>query len=131
MIDRRVILTVATCLLISPGASVSQAAEQTGFTQQKFQAAQAAGRPILVHITASWCPTCRAQRPIISKLIEEARFRDLVVFDLDFDGSKDVVRALGVRMQSTLIIFRGRTELGRSVGDTDAKSIEALLDRTV
>jgi thioredoxin len=34
-------------------------------------------------------------------------------------------------MQSTLIIFRGRTELGRSVGDTDAKSIEALLDRTV
>jgi hypothetical protein len=31
-------------------------------------------------------------------------------------------------MQITLIVFRGRDEIGRSVGDTNPASIESLLD---
>ena len=34
-------------------------------------------------------------------------------------------------MQSTLIAFKGTKETGRSTGDTNAASIEALLDKTV
>ncbi len=33
----------------------------------------------------------------------------------------------GVQKQSTLIVFKGATEVGRSIGDTDKASIEALL----
>ena len=33
-----------------------------------FAAAQNASNPILVEITASWCPTCKAQKPILNKL---------------------------------------------------------------
>ena len=32
-----------------------------------------------------------------------------------------------VQRQSTLIVFKGKQEAGRSVGDTNAASIEALL----
>jgi thioredoxin 1 len=131
MFDRRIFLAVAANALVFAGAAVARAAEQTAFTQEGFAAAQKAGRPILVHITASWCPTCKAQRPILSQLTAEPKFKDLAVFDVDFDSQKDVVRAFNARMQSTLITFKGPAELGRSVGDTDAKSIEALLDRTV
>ena len=38
------------------------------YSPQAFAAAQAAGKPILLHITAPWCPTCKAQKPILSKL---------------------------------------------------------------
>jgi hypothetical protein len=34
-------------------------------------------------------------------------------------------------MQSTLISFKGSKEVGRSTGDTNASSIEALLDKSV
>jgi hypothetical protein len=50
------------------------------------------------------------------------------VFKVDFDEQKDDVRALKAQRQSTLIVYKGETEKGRSVGDTDPASIEALLD---
>ena len=46
---------------------------------------------------------------------------------VDFDSQKDVLRRFGVQRQSTLIVFKGATEMGRSVGDTGKTSIEALL----
>jgi hypothetical protein len=44
---------------------------------------------------------------------------------------KPVVREFGAQMQSTLIVFKGATEQGRSVGDTKPASIAALLDKSL
>ena len=82
----------------------------------------------MIDITASWCPTCAAQKPILDKLSTDPAFKDLVIFKVDFDSQKDVVRALGARAQSTLIAFRGSVEQGRSVGDTNPASIHALFE---
>lgn len=103
----------------------------TPFTQKAFTAAQDAGKPILVEIHASWCPTCRAQQPIINSLTSEPRFGGLTVFTVDYDGQKDVVRAFNARQQSTLIVFKGAAEVGRSVGDTNQNSIAALLAKAI
>ena len=58
-------------------------------------------------------------------------FGTLIVFNVDFDAQKDVVRRFRAQMQSTLIAFKGTTETARSVGDTDARSIEALIRSTL
>ena len=107
----------------------AHAATVAGYDQAAFAAAQQAGKPILVHITAPWCPTCAAQKPILARLEADPAYRDLLVFNVDFDSQKDVVAALGARAQSTLIVYRGATEQGRSAGDTKAASIEALVAR--
>ena len=117
---------LATTLTIGPAMAASEAP----FSQKEFAAAQQAGKPILVHITASWCPTCTAQKPILDRLAADPAFKDLVIFAIDFDAQKDAVRALGARMQSTLVAFHGSVERGRSVGDTNADSIRALLEKT-
>jgi len=96
-----------------------------------FAAAQAAGKPILVEVTAPWCPTCKAQKPIISGLAAKPKFKDLVVFQIDFDSQKELLKKFDVFMQSTLIVFKGAKETGRSTGDTNPGSIEALLDKAV
>ncbi|MDI1263274.1 MAG: thioredoxin family protein [bacterium] len=101
------------------------------FSAEAFKAAQAAGGPILVEIHADWCPTCKAQAPILEKLTADPRFKNLKVFRVDFDGMKAVVRELKAQSQSTLIVFKGSTELGRSVGDTRQASIAALLDKSL
>jgi len=110
-------------------APTAIAATEMPFTQQAFDTAQHAGKPILVHITAPWCPYCAKQRPILDSLESEAAFRDLVVYSVDFDTQKDAVRALGAQKQSTLIVFHGAAEKGRSTGDTDAGSIKTLLEK--
>ena len=101
------------------------------FSAEAFKAAQASGSPILVEIHADWCPTCKAQNPILDKLTADPKFRDLKIFRVDFDAMKPVVKQFGAQMQSTLIVFKGAAEQGRSVGDTREASIAALLDKSL
>ena len=64
MIVRRAFLLALVASTLAFGVP-AYASEPTPFTPQAFEAAQKAGKSILVHITASWCPTCKAQRPIL------------------------------------------------------------------
>ena len=129
MLSRRAALlaaAAASAVFVTPAF----ATETKPFTQGDFAAAQKAGKPIFVAIHASWCPTCKAQKPILSELMPEPKFKNLVYFVVDFDSQKDAVYSFGAQMQSTLIAFKGE-QTGRSVGDTDRSSIAALLNKTL
>ena len=103
-----------------PAASAAQP-----FDTRAFQRAQAAGKTTLIHVGASWCSTCKRQKPIIRQIEQE--IPELVVYEVDFDKAKDVLQRLEVRYQTTLIVFRGTKEIARSVGDTSGSSIRALV----
>jgi thioredoxin 1 len=123
---RRCALALALSFPIVIVPFIASAAEVLPYTSQAFAAAQKAGDP-----TASWCPTCKAQKPILGKLESDPKFKDLKVFDVDFDSQKDVVRNFKATMQSTLITFKGDHETARSVGDTNPDSIGALLEKAI
>jgi thioredoxin 1 len=130
MLSRRSVLLAslaASAFAIAPAFAETAPA----FDAQAFAAAQKAGKPILVAIHASWCPTCKAQAPILSELRADPKYKDLVYFVIDFDSQKDLVKRFGARMQSTLISFKGDKEEGRSVGDTNKESIYALAAQSV
>ena len=141
MINRRSLLGIAAGAAVVAALAGTQltggfyapaaAAENTAFEAAAFQAAQASGKSILVDIRAWWCPTCARQKRIISELIKKSKFGDLVIFEVDYDRQKSVVRDFGAWRQSTLIVFKGTTEVGRSVADTRPAAIEALLDLTI
>ena len=114
-----------TAALVAPAF----ATDTKTFTPESFAAAQKADKPILIGIRASWCPTCKAQDPILGELMSAPKFNDLVYFVVDFDRQKDAVKYFGARVQSTLIAFKGEKETGRSVGDTNRSSIAALLSK--
>jgi thioredoxin 1 len=118
-------------LLILFGVSFAQAADRSNFDKAAFEKAQNANKPILVYVSAPWCPTCRAQKPILQKLVSSPKFNDLQIFDVDFDSRKDVLSALKVNMQSTLVVFKGKEERGRSAGDTTETGLSTLLDQSL
>lgn len=117
---------LATGLIVST-QQIAVASDRMPYTDQAFAASQHEGKPILVDIAADWCPTCARQEPIIDKLTADPAFRDFVVYRVDFDAQTKVVRAFGAHSQSTLIVFRGGVEKGRSTGDTNPDSIRKLL----
>jgi thioredoxin 1 len=131
MINRRHVFgALALTAALSLG-STAFAMDKKPFDAKAFEAAQAAGKSILIEVHAPWCPTCKAQTPILSKLSKEPKFKDVVRFNIDFDSQKDLLRKFDVRMQSTLIAFKGGKEAGRSTGVTDAAAIEGLLAKTI
>ncbi len=97
------------------------------FTAKAFQDAQTAGKGIVVDVYASWCPVCKVQRPIVQQL--EKSSPQLAVFEVDFDKDKDTLKRFGVQYQSTLIVFKGAKEVGRSTGDTDPAAITSLIKK--
>jgi thioredoxin 1 len=130
MLSRRSLLLAAAAASATLSAPASAAGPQP-FDDAAFAAAQKANKPIFIAIHASWCPTCKAQTPILADLMANPKFKNLAYFTIDFDSQKDLVRRFGARMQSTLIAFKGANEEGRSVGDTRRESIAALLDKTL
>lgn len=95
------------------------------YDDASFKEAQAAGKTVLINVTASWCPTCKKQEPTI-KAVEKER-PNLVVYDVDFDTAKDVLQRLKVRAQSTLIVYKGPKEVARSTAETDPGHLRALI----
>ena len=128
MIFHRSLLLAIVAAVALLGVLPASAAEWKPFSAAAFAEAQKEGKSILVDIFAPWCPTCRAQNPILVQLTREPQFNNLVVFKVDFDNQKGDVRALKAQQQSTLIAYKGETEKGRSVGVTDEKSIAALVN---
>ena len=131
MISRRAFAAGSALVAAFAHAATAMAAEARSFDPAAFAAAKAAGKSILVEVTAPWCPTCRAQKPILSELLSTPALKDIVVFEVDFDSRKDVLRSLDVRQQSTLIVFKGAMEAGRSTGDTSRAGIAALLGAAI
>ncbi len=121
-------LPLAAALML---AGAARAAAPVPFDPAAFEAAQGEGRPILVQISAPWCPICKTQKPILATLAAEPRFKDLAVFTIDFDSQRDLVRRFEARMQSTLIVYKGKAEVGRSVGETQPEWIEQLLEKAL
>jgi len=124
----RSLLLILAAILGLASFSV-QGAEPVPFTQQAFEAAQAAGKPIVVEVAASWCSICAKQGAILADLERSPELNDLTAFRVDFDHQKEALKVLQVRYQSTLIVFRGKAEKGRSTGVTDPVAIKALLMR--
>jgi thioredoxin 1 len=131
MTTRRHVLLFAAALFAGNLPAAGHAAEPVAYDAKAFETAQEEGRPVLVQISAPWCPICRAQKPILAALSADPRFKDFAVFTIDFDAQRDLVRRFGAQMQSTLILYKGRTEVARSVGETQPEWIEQLLEKAL
>ena len=108
-------------------AGFAQALDIVPWTAADFAQQQAAGKAVALHFHADWCPTCRAQQKVFDGWRGDAAVpgRLLVV---DYDNARELRRQLGVRMQSTLIVFKGDKEVARLAGDTDPAKLRAALE---
>lgn len=110
-------------------ATLASAGTIKPYDQAAFDKLAAEGKPIVLSVRAPWCPTCKKQDPIQAELLKQPAYRDYTLFTIDFDSQKDLLKKYKVGMQSTIVVFHGATEVGRSVGDTKEESIDALMKK--
>lgn len=120
--------TILLAILVSfAGATMASALEQRAYDAESFKVAQGAGKSIVIHVTAPWCPTCKAQHQVIDDLAKKPEYASITLFKVDFDSQKDALKCFKATSQSTLIAFNGATETARVVGQTGAEAIEGVL----
>lgn len=107
------------------------AAAKLPFNQAQYEQAVAAGKPVVVYFHADWCPTCRAQQPIVDKLLGEPQFKSVTLFEADFDNETALEKSLKVIQQSTFVVFRQGHEATRSTGQTQEAAIRAVLQQAL
>jgi len=125
---RKTLLATLPAFLLM-AMSFANAAQKERFTDARFDAAQQKNESVIIDVTAPWCPTCKAQKPIIEKLASDKKYSDVVILEVDFDSQKDALKRFKVNQQSTLIAFKGKAEKGRSTGDTTEAGIRSLFDK--
>jgi len=112
--------------LMTFAAGIAHALTIEPFSADAFAAAQQAGRPVAVHFHADWCPTCVQQEKAFKQLSAESGL-DLTLFVADYDKEKALRRAMKIRSQSTLVVFRGAEEKARVGGETAVDRLRAAL----
>jgi thiol-disulfide isomerase/thioredoxin len=113
--------------IVAPAVAAAAAPEIRPFDQAAFEAAQRAGKPILVWVHAPWCPVCREQAKTIARVTADPAYRDMQIFRIDFDTQKPLWQKFRATMQSTLIGFHGARETGRVAHETDDAKVSAVI----
>jgi hypothetical protein len=67
--------------------------------------------------------------PLTQELLSEKKFQNVAAFQVNYDTQKGFLREHGVRWQTTLIVFKGKKEVGRSTADLDKNSIQSLFEK--
>ncbi len=69
--------------------------------------------------------------PLLQSLMQEKKFANAATFQVQYDTQRDFLKAHKVRWQSTILVFKGAQEKGRSTGDVDKASIRNLMERAL
>lgn len=126
---RSFLATTAVAALLPLGL---QAAGPLMYTPGSAEAAMDEGRIVFLDFWASWCSTCAAQERVLAELrAENPAYGETILFytvDWDQHGKGTLSRDLAIPRRSTLVLLKGREELGRIVAGTSKADIKALLD---
>ncbi|MEM6828585.1 MAG: thioredoxin family protein [Pseudomonadota bacterium] len=118
--------------LLIGAMQLSAQADTNGWTTYdaaEFMMAQKKGKTIVVDVYADWCPTCRAQAPILEELRTEKQSSDVLFVKVNFDKEKAFLRDNRIPRQSTVLVFNGMDEAARSIAQTDRTALrEAVLN---
>jgi thioredoxin 1 len=114
----------ASVLFTLSGAA--QALDIQPYSPQALNAARQGGQRVALHFHAPWCPTCRAQEGVFKGWRGDASVPGTLLV-VDYDSARELRRHLGVRSQSTLIVYQGAQEVARVAGVTDADDLRATL----
>ena len=99
-------------------------------TDANFAELEAAGLPLVVDFSATWCGPCKKIAPIIEELAEEYAGR-VVVGTCDVDECDELTAKFGIRNVPTVLFIKNGEVVDKHVGAAPksefVKKIEALL----
>lgn len=126
----RLFLIIAAIGALIVGAMQLSAQSTAGwstYNEAEFMMAQNKGKTIVVDVYADWCPTCRAQAPILEELRQEYQSDDVLFVKVNFDEERAFLREHRIPRQSTVLVFNGTDEVARSIAETNRTRLRGVV----
>jgi thiol:disulfide interchange protein len=120
-------LMIPAFVLLLAVSGLARALDIQPYTANALQQAQAAGKPVAVHFHADWCPTCKAQEKAFNGLRGDPQLKGITLLVANYDNERELKKAMNVRSQSVVVVFRGSKETARIGGETKPDKIKAAL----
>lgn len=130
--NRRTFSALLASTLLLPLSAGSVLASVFGkYDGGSFRKLLASGNPVVVHVHADWCTVCRAQLPVMERVLSEPSYKNVRAIRVNFDSEKQFLTDFKVVRQSTIIVFKGGKEVSRLSYESDPSRIQETLQQAI
>ena len=102
--------------------------KETTFKKELFDKAQSEGKIVVVSSWIKYCTSCASQMKVLDKAKND--FDNIEYFTFDVTN-KEIAEFFNIQYQTTLLIFKDKKEVYRSIGETTKELIYEALNSVV
>ena len=103
-------------------------AKETTFKKELFEKAQAEGKVVIVSSWIKYCSSCASQMKILEKAKNDFDNIEYFAFDVT---NKEIAELFDVQYQTTLLIFKDKNLVYRSIGETTKDLIYKAIQSSI
>tara|TARA_B100001175_G_scaffold268772_1_gene240290 strand:- start:545 stop:913 length:369 start_codon:yes stop_codon:yes gene_type:complete len=108
--------------------NVNALEKETTFKKELFDKAQSDGKVVIVSSWIKYCSSCASQMKVINKAKNE--FDNIEYFTFDVTN-KEIAKLLDVQYQTTLLIFKDKKLVYKSIGETSKDLIYKAIKSSI
>ena len=109
--------------------------KETTFNKKLFDKAQSEGKVVIVSSWIKYCSSCASQMKVLNKAKNEGKLLDIKFENIEYFSfditNKEIANLFNVKFQTTLLIFKNKKEVYRSLGETTKDLIYQALKKAV
>ena len=103
-------------------------AKETTFKKELFDKAQAEGKVVIVSSWIKYCTSCASQMKVLDKAKNDFDNIEYFAFDV---SNKEIAELFDVQYQTTLLIFKDKKLVYRSIGETSKDLIYKAIQSSI
>ena len=109
--------------------------KETTFNKELFDKAQSQGKIVIVSSWIKYCTSCASQMKVLNTAKKNGELSDIKFDNIEYFAfdvtDKNISNFFNVQYQTTLLIFKGKKEVYRSIGETSEKLIYEALKASI
>ena len=102
--------------------------KETTFKKELFDKAQAEGKVVIVSSWIKYCTSCASQMKVLDKAKNDFDNIEYFAFDVT---NKEIAELFNVQYQTTLLIFKDKKLVYRSIGETSKDLIYKAIQSSI
>ena len=102
---------------------------KSNFTIKKFEEAKKNGETVVVTAWAKYCGTCKKQKIVLDQA--EKDFENVLFLYYNHPKMKDIATYLKIDYRSTILVYKGNTEVSRTLGQLDKSIIYSNIKKGI
>ena len=103
--------------------------QRLNFTIETFEEAKKNGETVVVTAWNKYCGTCKRQKVVLDQA--EKDFKDVLFLYYNHPKMKEVSKYLKIDRRSTILVYKGNTEVSRTLGQIDKSVIYSSIEKGI